>query len=279
MIKQKNISIIANNSNKNGKRRIPESVIEKDYCIAWFLFGLSQLDIKNDLIFKGGTLLRRCYFPHYRFSEDLDFTLTKEIPLNQILEEFEKIYLWVKDETGIFFNTSRLEPSSENTHTFYIAYEGPLPGGLKEIKVDITFKEIILTPIEEKNIIKTYNEYDDFLAEAKIHAYALNEVLIEKTCALYSPARNEPRDLYDIHYLIENAAIATDFLPNDVIKKMAFKSKKFDQTGQVFLKKEKRLKQLWEKRLEQQMISLPEFDDIFRSVKRTFRQAGLVASN
>jgi predicted nucleotidyltransferase component of viral defense system len=28
------------------------------------------------LIFKGGTCLRKCYFPNYRFSEDLDFTST-----------------------------------------------------------------------------------------------------------------------------------------------------------------------------------------------------------
>ncbi len=30
------------------------------------------------LAFKGGTALKKCYFADYRFSEDLDFTLTEE---------------------------------------------------------------------------------------------------------------------------------------------------------------------------------------------------------
>ncbi len=60
MIPQKNISIISNNSRFVG-RKIPEHIIEKDYCLSWFLFGLAQSQIKEKLIFKGGTALRRCH--------------------------------------------------------------------------------------------------------------------------------------------------------------------------------------------------------------------------
>ena len=71
MILQSQISKLANRLLKeHGGRRIPESVLERDYCIAWFLVGLSQTLLRNKLIFKGGTALRRCYFPDYRFSED-----------------------------------------------------------------------------------------------------------------------------------------------------------------------------------------------------------------
>jgi hypothetical protein len=37
-------------------------VLERDYCLAWFLVGLSQTQLSEILIFKGGTALKRCHF-------------------------------------------------------------------------------------------------------------------------------------------------------------------------------------------------------------------------
>jgi predicted nucleotidyltransferase component of viral defense system len=48
------------------------------------------------LAFKGGTALRRCWFEDYRFSEDLDFTLTWAITLEDILAGLTKIYATVE---------------------------------------------------------------------------------------------------------------------------------------------------------------------------------------
>jgi len=39
--------------------------------------------------------------------------------------------------------------------------------------------------------------------------------------------------------------------------------------------KEARLRTLWAKRLGYQMAALPEFDEVFRAVQRTLRQADL----
>src|SRR3989304_3790929 len=79
MIPQRNLSLIANQLTAADGRRIPESVIERDYCLAWFLIGLARHRLRDILAFKGGTALRRCWFADYRFSEDLDFTLTQAI--------------------------------------------------------------------------------------------------------------------------------------------------------------------------------------------------------
>jgi predicted nucleotidyltransferase component of viral defense system len=117
MIEQKKISQISNKTAANGKR-VPESVIERDYCLAWFLFGLSQSAFKEKLIFKGGTALRRCHFEDYRFSEDLDFSLTSEISQDEVLKEFLDIFVWIKDESGIEFAHLRQDAPSENTYTF-----------------------------------------------------------------------------------------------------------------------------------------------------------------
>jgi len=65
---------------RRGRRlRIREVVLEGDYCLAWFLCGLAESDLKPVLAFKGGTALKRCYFGDYRFSEDLDFTLREPL--------------------------------------------------------------------------------------------------------------------------------------------------------------------------------------------------------
>lgn len=43
MIPQRNLSLLANRLYKeHGGRRIPEAVLERVYCLAWFLVGLSQ---------------------------------------------------------------------------------------------------------------------------------------------------------------------------------------------------------------------------------------------
>lgn len=276
MIEQRAISLISNNTRIDGGRRVPESVIERDYCLSWFLFGLAHSPLRELLVFKGGTALRRCHFQDYRFSEDLDFTLTEERPLSDIIEHFDDLFEWVNDESGIEFGLGKQEEPHENNYTFYLTYIGPLPGKAREVKVDISFREIILQPIEERTIIQTYDEYSDFIEEATIQVYSLDEVIIEKICALHSPARNEPRDLYDIHYLIEGEGVEIDFLIEDIDKKLRFKGYSLEKRRGEFEKKESRLKKLWEIRLDAQMVSLPEFDEVFRSVKRTFRQAGLL---
>ena len=276
MIEQKKISQISNKLLKQGGKRVPEAVIERDYCLSWFLFGLAHSKFKEQLIFKGGTALRRCHYEEYRFSEDLDFSLKEEISLETILSEFSNIFDWTKEASGIEFAHLREDPSSENTHTFYITYVGPLPGGPKEVKVDVTFRENILTPIEDKTIIRTYEEYSDFLSEPTIKVYSLEEVAIEKTCALFASNRNEPRDLYDMYCLLIEKGLNISDLIGDIETKMKFKGLPFEDRRGEFEKKEPRLKKTWESRLSKQMTSLPEFNEVFREVKRSFRQAGLV---
>jgi hypothetical protein len=84
MIPPRNLSLLANRLARAGSRRLPEAVLERDYCLAWFLVALSRTPLCERLAFKGGTALKRCYFGDYRFSEDLDFTLATESTFDEI---------------------------------------------------------------------------------------------------------------------------------------------------------------------------------------------------
>ena len=56
-------------------------VVERDYLLSWVLAGISTVhELRETLVFKGGTALKKCYFGDYRFSEDLDFSGLKDVP-------------------------------------------------------------------------------------------------------------------------------------------------------------------------------------------------------
>jgi hypothetical protein len=154
MIPQRNLSLLSNRIAREGGRRIPEAVLERDYCLSWFLVGLSRTSLKDILAFKGGTAIKKCYIPEYRFSEDLDFTLREEVPFDTIRERLDDVFRYTEEASGINIRFGRYDRRShENSHTFYLGYEGPLPGAAgKEVKVDITINEKIVFPIGPQGI-------------------------------------------------------------------------------------------------------------------------------
>jgi uncharacterized protein len=165
----------------------------------------------------------------------------------------------------------------ENTHTFYLGYEGPLPATAagKEVKVDVAIRERLVFPLEERPVVRGYEEYADLPEDARVLTYSLGEIGAEKVVALTDAARNEPRDLYDVWYLDNCGHIDLADLVHAVEEKWAFRGKKPADVRRAFEAKEGRYKKLWVPRLSAQMAELPEFEGVFRSVRRALRQAGL----
>ena len=63
-------------------------IVEKDFVLGWILAGINAHDaLAQSWIFKGGTCLKKCFFETYRFSEDLDFTLTDPAHLDESVPE------------------------------------------------------------------------------------------------------------------------------------------------------------------------------------------------
>ena len=88
-----------------GAWRTDVTVVERDYVLSWVLAGLyRRAALAERLIFKGGTALRKCYFPDYRFSADLDFTLhslarprTALRDRDRLLDCHTRIRAWARD--------------------------------------------------------------------------------------------------------------------------------------------------------------------------------------
>lgn len=95
MILQKEIT------DKAREWQVPPETVDKDYVLGHFLSVFIK-HCKDDLVFKGGTCLRKCYTENYRFSEDLDFTTLDN---NFVLEQkiLEVVAKEVTDKTGILF--------------------------------------------------------------------------------------------------------------------------------------------------------------------------------
>jgi predicted nucleotidyltransferase component of viral defense system len=275
MIPQRNISLLANRLAREGGQRLRDDVLERDYCLAWFLCGLAESDLKQILAFKGGTALKRCYFGDYRFSEDLDFTLLQPTPNEELLRRLEPVYAAVQEASGIAFTFDREDRHAHaNSFTFYLRYVGPLPRE-NDVKVDITLREHLVYPLQERAILRGYEEFEDLPENRQIQVYSLDEIATEKTLALADRARNEPRDLYDLWYLTSNEGIELDALVDGMRQKLEFRGRPCEGIAEAIRAKEARLKALWSNRLAYQMTSLPEFEEVFRAMMRTLRQANL----
>lgn len=272
LIPQRNLSVLANRLAKSGGRRVPESVIDREYCLSWFLCELSRSPLRRSLAFKGGTALKRCYFGDYRFSEDLDFTLLQPLSFEAVTKDLEEVYARVREASGIVFAFDREDRHTHaNSYTFYLSYTGVLPSA-SSVKVDITIRERIAFPIQSLSVLRGYPEYSDLPQGRRLNVYSLLEIGAEKLIALADRSRNEPRDLYDLWRLITVADLDLPSLWTGVAAKLAFRGQESAGVPEAILRKEARLRALWNVRLSNQMVVVPEFERVFREFRRFLRQ-------
>ena len=85
--------------------------VEKDYVLGWMLFGINRQPAISTWAFKGGTSLKKCFFETFRFSEDLDFTVTNQSHLTEkfLLRNFIEITDFLMEEVGLIFFKDRFK--------------------------------------------------------------------------------------------------------------------------------------------------------------------------
>ncbi|MFZ1678319.1 MAG: nucleotidyl transferase AbiEii/AbiGii toxin family protein, partial [Saprospiraceae bacterium] len=197
------------------------------------------------LIFKGGTCLRKCYFPDYRFSEDLDFTsrhsdfILDQKELNDVLTE-------VSQHTGIKFSVEEIENVKfKNKHMgwqVYIKYWGanhdrnqaPLPPErwTTRIKLEISTEELLVCETASRSIHHQYS--DALISTDPILSYSLDEVVAEKLRSLVQRSYTAPRDFYDLYFLTNDFKGADwERMKPIFIQKMNHKGIKYEDPEQL----------------------------------------------
>ena len=258
----------------------PET-IEKDYVLGWMLFGINvSTKLKNKWLFKGGTSLKKCFFETFRFSEDLDFTVSDSSHFTEdfLLHEFHKIADVIYEKTGIEFGKEQFKfkilkkENGKKTAQGKIHFNGPLRRREKyaSVKLDLTDNELVVLNKVKKKVHHPYS--DEPKGGISVTCYAFEEVIAEKIRALAERAR--PRDLYDVvHFFRNRNMISKPQLAYDVLeKKCRFKNIAIP-TFQLIEQHEKleELKQEWENMLVHQLPLLPSLESFWKDLEPFFQ--------
>lgn len=195
------------------KRRAAEAqvtleTIEIDYVLAWVVWGFFQNELlKDNLVFKGGTALRKIYFPdytEYRYSEDLDFTAKTELPEDGLREAIGSSCTLTTSASNIDL---RLGPLKSFESSIYKAYQvrlyfiGPRrQRSPRRLNLDIDCsEEIVLSP----SLLNLEHPYSDAgNCNVPVPTYPIEEILAEKLRALITRERVRARHFFDVWYIL-----------------------------------------------------------------------------
>ncbi len=249
-------------------QKVPKSTIDKDWVLGHFLDAIYSVPAcRENLVFKGGTCLRKCYFPNYRFSEDLDFTsidstfvLDKTLltQITNLVTSRTEIPLHIQEISELRFNNqltgfkaivkfwgadhsmNQVPPTTDRWST--------------SVKIEIILYEHMVFPFENREV---FHPYTDGLSETPLFVpcYSLREVLAEKLRALIQRSYTAPRDFYDIWYLAnDQTSIDWNEIKSAFHEKMKFKNIEFEGTHQMLNEtNDKRVKAAWQNSLGHQI--------------------------
>ena len=255
------------------QERMSDRVIEKDYVLTWILLALADSPLAALLTFKGGTALKKIYFPDYRYSEDLDFTLIGEAEPDELLAGLAETLSSLSRGQGFQFDIppERIERRAESL-TAYVNFVGPLQAraASRDVKIDITLIERLVFPVETRMVVSDYTDRID----KQILVYSLEEVLTEKLCAIIG--RTEPRDVYDAHFLMQRSDIDFYLIPSAFSEKAAAKGVDPTRLAEALIRKKPTLQKMWDNRLQHQIKELPQFERVLRELNRKLREHALV---
>ena len=253
------------------KLGLGDRTIEKDYVLTWVLHAIANSPLQNQMAFKGGTAIKKIYLPEYRFSEDLDFTLLDLEITNAALESsIASLSRWLGENANLALEIRKIDVHTSGDPAFYLNFVGPLQGqmGSRFLKMDFTRGEVLAYPLQNLPVVSTYSDLQK--REASLHVYSFEEILAEKLRSLLT--RAEPRDLYDIHYMLDHQIVDIERMKFDITEKFTAKGFVVSDLKTILEKREKVFQRLWESRLNGQMPDIPPLDTVMRETNRFLQQ-------
>ena len=196
-----------------GQLGMPWEVLERDYLLSWMLAGINHVEaLRQTLVLKGGTALKKCYFGAYRFSEDLDFSSVGDVPTGAAMEvalqaACAAAVTLLHDYAPVDIVCGRYtekDPHPGGQEAFIIRAQLPWHRQLHtRLMIETTLDEPVLKPVRRRQVIHAYGEPLD----VPMQVYALEEIVAEKLRAILQHAerlairgwsRSRARDYYDL---------------------------------------------------------------------------------
>lgn len=264
---------------------IPWDLLERDYLLSWILAGMSHVEVlKEMLVFKGGTALKKCYFGDYRFSEDLDFSTIGNVPSGNVIEKAIQAACQAAskelDEYApveiICERYLEKQPHPSGQEAFSIRARLPWHRQPQtRVMVEITIDEPVLMPVEHRKIIHEYGEPLD----AHVMVYSLEEIVAEKLRAILQHgrrleergwSRSRARDYYDLWRILgmfKSQLKLTDFR-GFLNKKCAIRNVAFSSHEDFFQQEMVTyIGQTWQQWLGPLVPALPTFDVVLTELR------------
>jgi len=244
------------------REKIALGMLEEDYVLTEVLKALSQLPgLHKSLVFKGGTALRKVYFPHWRYSEDLDFTVTQDIPKEELRQNLNSWYQQVEQTTQIRLTTRMLHKANGYARV-RIQFLGPLAHPAM-IYMDLSFDEPLCLKPEFRKVLTAPFPNE----EQTVQVYPLEELMAEKMRSLVE--RGKSRDYYDVWRLLkeQGSQINLEQLGTVLEKKLKHKGLSLKSIEDFLPGSPAGIKRYWEKDLSQQVTTLLPLEDVLNELK------------
>lgn len=240
-------------------KRLTPANAELDYLQELLLFGLYS-EVGPELVFKGGTCLYKLH-KLSRFSEDLDFTLSRKTDLEEVVQRTVDRMRFL----GVSGSVKEVKKHPREIN-FRILFRGPLYRGSREslcfVPLNVSLRERVALAPERMTISSMYREIPSF----DVFSMRAEEILAEKARAILT--RNKPRDLYDMWFLLGRGIPMHLGLVN---RKLAAYGIKFD--AKKFVGRIEKLAKLWRIDLKNLVIGeLPEFETVKNSIIKSIGQ-------
>ncbi len=251
--------------------RIDVATVERDYAISWLLYGVfKQEALTNTFVFKGGTALRKCYFSDYRFSQDLDFTLTRSITKAELNKELKLSCQEAYNNCGVDYQVLSVEKTrdeqDEEAFKAKVTFIGPRKqrGNPTRIEFHLTlYENVILNPAK----LSLLHNYSDS-CQSEISVYQLEELIAEKLRTILQ--RAFPRDFYDAWNVLKfhKKKIDTNKMKEVFLKKCEYKKVNPVNWDEYLQSKEVMGKSKhFKNSLNRQIKNVPKFEDVISDLK------------
>jgi len=228
------------------RENLPIGIIEKDFVLTYILKRIYESELKDRLVFKGGTALHKLYL-HKRISIDLDFTELKPVKIDELKAVIED------KEIG-----SKVKEINKTNSSLRIV--------LSYVSV-LEYKNKIILDISkrEKPILKliTRRLKSPYFEEIEVLTFQLEELIAEKIRAIIQ--RNRPRDYLDLYYTLNMKKLDLKKAIEVAKEKLKEGGDKLD-IGRIFNNLDV-VRSLWDHDLRELLVDVPEFDGVVTKIR------------